>query len=337
MVRFGMEKKELVNKKNSLPLKSLGVFVPVYNEEENIEELFRQLGELRSNISSIGIELRLLIHDNQSTDNSWVLIKKYIQEFPNSTAIRMTHNIGYQQSLTVSFSNLNTDAYVVYQSDLQDPISVILKMSDLWLQGKLCVLAVPINRAETFLERLGRRIFVLLFKASSEFENFKWFTDFYLLDRVLYKRFSGLPLNYQFIRGRILETFPVSTVIEYQRLKRAKGESKFSFAKKYSLAVDAILLHASRGIRVLTILGAVTASMLIFVSIIDVLKNLITLNFNDLFVEFLNGISLLLLSICLLTLSLALEYLRRLYDLNLSSKHSPPANYDLLYAEVVLS
>jgi len=337
MIRFGMEKIELVNKNNSLPLKSLGVFVPVYNEEENIEELFNQLGELREKLLPIGIELSLLIHDNQSTDNSWLLIKKYIKKFPNSKAIRMTHNIGYQQSLTVSFSNLNTDAYVVYQSDLQDPISVILKMSDLWLQGTLCILAVPVNRAETFLEMLGRRIFVLLFKASSEFENFKWFTDFYLLDRVLYKRFSGLPLNYQFIRGRILETFPVDTVIEYQRSKRAKGESKFSFAKRYSLAVDAILLHASRGIRVLTISGVVTASALIFVNIVNMILILITLNLNAILLEFFNSIGSFLLSICLFTLSLALEYLRRLYDVSLSSKHSSPTNYDLLYAEVVLS
>lgn len=316
-------------------MKTLGVFLPVCNEEENLDELFYELDGLKKQLLKKKVQLILLVHDNYSTDNSWNIIKKHICRFPESTAIKLSVNIGYQPSLTMSFSHTHTDAYVIYQSDRQDPIEIIIQMCESWLQGSNCIVAVATDRAGKITERFGRLVFINLFRSSSDIKNFNWFTDYYLLDKSLYAQFVGLPLLNQFIRGRIMDSFPIQTTIGYSRSERKKGKSKFNFAKKYSLALDAILLHASRFIRFLTLFGSLASCSLIAALTFTTITRLLTTSSNSLFFTLKSAFVPLLMSLILLLISLILEYLRRIYSMSLSTRDITNSQYSGLIAEVL--
>jgi dolichol-phosphate mannosyltransferase len=319
-----------VKTQKSLFLKSrtLCVFVPVLNEEENLDELFEDFKMLKEVLLERNVQLSLLIIDNCSNDGTWDKIVANLRDFPESSAISLAFNIGYQQSLTLSFSLIEADAMVVYQSDRQDPIEVVVQLCDSWLQGLTCVVGVANNRAENLKEKLGRLVFVKLFKSSSDIANFNWFTDFYLLDQLIYRQFRNLPLQNQFIRGRIMENFEVQRYIPYKRIKRRKGKSKFNFAKKYQLALDAILLHASRVIRQLTLVSACISALLTLA-----LGTLLLLQFFTIAPEIYglglsSNVLLLFLCIVIFLVSLVLEYLRRLYSIAQSRKHEGAYQYN---------
>ena len=303
----------VVSKRNRITTRQLCIFIPVLNEEDNLDDLFKDLMSLKRELVKKKTELVLLIIDNNSEDNSWRKIVSNLADFRGSTAVQLVTNIGYQQSLTMSFSLIDSDAMVVYQSDRQDPIDVILQMCDLWSQGANCVVGVATNRADNFSEKLGRRVFIKLFKSSSDIANFNWFTDFYLLDRSLYKQLKSLPLQNQFIRGRIMEHFNVQHYISYTRRKREKGKSKFNFARKYQLALDAILLHATRMIRRLTLISATFSALLVCIFSLLIFLQLFSNTHSFIKSPVSTNFILLLTCLIIFLVSLVLEYLRRLY------------------------
>lgn len=315
--------------------KTLGVFVPVYNEEQNLTQVMNDLEYLRDELSKLGVTLNLLIHDNASSDGSWQIISDRIKCFSNSKAIRFQVNIGYQPSLTLSFTNMQSDAYVVYQSDRQDSVVDILEMCKRWLSGAKTVIAIPVNRAETLTDKLGRLTFIFLFRSTSDIRKFRWFTDFYLLDKSLYKQLDGLPLMNQFIRGRIMETFPIDSILEYNRASRTLGQTKFGFVKKYALALDAILLHASRIIRRVTFFGVLLSFLSIFSLIANAVINQEHYRGGNFFLFITDSFLILILSFLLILLSIALEYLRRIYGILLSKRDLSQNGHKELFVEVI--
>ena len=313
--------------------KELALFIPVFNEEENLDDLFMDMRILSEKLLEREIRLKLFLIDNHSIDNSWSKIVQHLQDFPHSSAISLVRNIGYQQSLTLSFTLIEADALVVYQSDRQDPIEVIIEMCEAWRAGKKCVVGVATNRAENISERIGRFVFVKLFSSSSDFPNFRWFTDFYLLDRSLYKQFQFLPMENQFIRGRILEDFSIDSYISYNRKKRERGKSKFNFAKKYQLALDAILLHASRIIRRVTLISASMSALFILAFTTIIFLQIIVISNSNVKSQITSSFGLLLLSLLIFLLSIVLEYLRRIYSIFQSRKFEGFTHYRSLIRE----
>jgi len=275
-----------------------------------------------------------LIHDNFSSDSSWSLITVWANNRKYVKAYRFSRNIGYQQSLTLSFNHATGSAFVVLQSDRQDPIDLIINMYDSWKFGNKCVVGVAKNRAEGISEKIGRFVFVWLFRKTSDLKLDKWFTDFYLLDKSLYKQFESLPLTNQFIRGRIIESFKIDQFLTYDRMPRRKGVSKFNFAKKYSLALDGLLLHGSKIIRRLVVSG-------VFVFFIGILAGLIFYLFFfqiddgvNLAMGVIGAVALILNGFVIVLIGISLEYLIRLHQ-RLQSSESTNNQKTYLIAETI--
>ena len=297
----------------------LTIFVPVFNEEESLPDLFEDLVVLNDAVTKLQGSIEVLFHDNCSSDSSWGLIMKFSKsvEFKVS-AKKFAKNIGYQPSLAISFSNASGDAFVVYQSDRQDPIEVIIEMYVKWRNGDNCIVAVANSRAENIKDKIGRIGFVKLMRSASDLRIEKWFTDFYLLDKSLYSQLSGLPAVNQFIRGLIVQHFTIDSYVIYHRRSRPAGTSNFNFARKYTLAIDGLLLHGTRVIRRITLTSFSFSFVFTVIGIPVGMISWIQSPSNRLIVL---GIllSTFLLSICIGMLGIVLEYLIRIHQ----RLHSP--------------
>ena len=294
-------------------MKTLSLFIPVKNEIESLPQV-RQTVESFSNwISERNLHLDVFIHDNGSSDGSWEFIENWA-ETKHLRAFKLQRDIGYQESLALAFDNAIGDAFLILQSDLQDPIEIAMEMVEYWLQGKSAIVGIPSMRKESLAEKIGRRIFVFLFKQSSDLRDHEWFTDFYLIDRKIYETFRGLPLVNQFIRGRLLEEVKFDEVIKYVRRDRKTGKSSFNFTRRYNLAISALLLHSSRSIRKLIVASVLIGAVSVIASaILFILASTNILSSDKIG---LYGISLLILinaNIMTILFGIVLEYLARLH------------------------
>lgn len=293
--------------------KVISFFVPVKNEIENLPRLRAEIDKFRSWLLGKKIDLDVFVHDNGSTDGSWEYLEDWAR-IEKIRAFKLKRDIGYQESLALAFDNAVGDAFVIFQSDMQDPIEAVMEMAKHWMIGKKAIVGVPIARDESISERIGRRIFVSLFKRSTDFQQHEWFTDFYLLDKSIYTSFRGLPLVNQFIRGKLLEEVRFDEILRYTRLKRSAGKTSFNFTRRYNLAVSALLLHSSRSIRKLLVVSILVGFLsitltgaLLILAFLDVLSS----NKIGLY-----GISLLILvnaNIMTILFGIVLEYLARIH------------------------
>ena len=105
-------------------LKTLSVCVPIYNEIENLEDLFVEFNELNKSLNNTKIEIILI--DNHSNDGTFDLFSKIVKRFNFKTIyVRHSQNYGYQVSLQTGLEYSTGDFVAVVDGDLQDPVNLI--------------------------------------------------------------------------------------------------------------------------------------------------------------------------------------------------------------------
>ena len=240
--------------------RSFTILVPVFNEFSGLKILEKNLVLLQNNISNVtNGPVSVLFIDNFSTDKTFIELEKIIPHNLNWSAIQLVRNYGVQSSLLFGMSKISTDGLLVFQSDMQDPIDVALKLVEEWTKGKRVVAGVTDKRSENIFDIFGRRIFYRVLTKSSDFGLLPWFHDFYVLDKEVYSQLYRKGFSHELIRGRISEEFGVDSIIKYKRDPRKTGKSSFNFARKYQMALDGILKYGSRIPRIFSIYSFVLA------------------------------------------------------------------------------
>ncbi len=95
----------------------ISVVVPVYNEEESLSALHR---ELDAAFAKLGAEVEFLFVDDGSRDGSWRAVADLAARDPRVRAIRFRRNFGKASALTAGFQAARGDRVFTLDADLQD-------------------------------------------------------------------------------------------------------------------------------------------------------------------------------------------------------------------------
>jgi len=246
--------------KSSMENQLLTIGIPVRNEEENIPELKLAVSDLIARLEVKGINVEIIINDNGSTDKSLEMLRIWESYEKRLKVNKLEPPLTFQASILKMMKTAEGDAFVIYQSDMQDPIDLIDGFVNQWQQGYSIVAGVIRDRKESFLKKNVRKLFYRTLKLFSDGNFIVGFQDFYLISKNVYKTLATLPNEGLFLRGHISSRFGEVFTLEYSRKNRLKGESNFKFPEKYGLALDGLLLFGTRFIRVLS-----TSSFLLFI------------------------------------------------------------------------
>lgn len=96
---------------------NLSIVIPLLNEEESINELYRWIASV---MQSNGFLYEVIFIDDGSTDNSWKIIEKLIDENPEVKGIQFQKNYGKSQALHAGFAMAKGDVIITMDADLQD-------------------------------------------------------------------------------------------------------------------------------------------------------------------------------------------------------------------------
>jgi len=96
----------------------ISVVVPVYNEEESLVELHRELDAVFAT-GELG-PVEFLFVDDGSRDGSWRAISELARRDPRVRAIRFRRNFGKASALTAGFQAARGDRVFTLDADLQD-------------------------------------------------------------------------------------------------------------------------------------------------------------------------------------------------------------------------
>jgi hypothetical protein len=100
----------------AVPVASLSIVVPVYNEEGNLAELYRRLTAV---LTALALPFELILVDDGSTDGTWRAIQGLAAD-PRVAALRHRRNFGKARALANGFAAARGDVVVTMDGDLQD-------------------------------------------------------------------------------------------------------------------------------------------------------------------------------------------------------------------------
>lgn len=228
-------------------------------------------------------------------------------------AIKLSRNRGHQNALHAGLSQTVEEAVVSIDVDLQDGVENIEPMLDHYLQGSEVVYGVRNERhTDTFFKRFtAEGYYKVMHKLGVDlvFNH----ADFRLLSRRALDELLQYPEANLFLRGMMRELGFASSQVEYQRLERTAGESKYPLRRMLSLAWSGITAFSSAPLRAITVLGVSSSAL----SLLVIAWVLATRLFTDNTVPGWASILLPLLfigSVQLLCLGVIGEYIAKLFE-----------------------
>lgn len=290
---------------------TISIIAPIYNEAENIPELYRRVSEvLESNVDS----WELLMVDDGSTDGSTGLIRELAERDDRVRPIIFARNFGHQLALTAGLDYSLGDAVVIIDADLQDPPEVILDLIAKWREGYEVVYAVRAEReGESWFKKTTASLFYRLINAITKVDIPLDTGDFRLLDRQVVEVLKKMRERHRFPRGMSAWVGFRQIGVEYRRKARHAGETKYPFRKMFRLALDAITGFSYFPLQLATYMGFFAAGFSILV--IPVVIVLRLAGSHAFFGQASTLIAVLFLGgVQLISLGMLGEYVGRLYD-----------------------
>jgi dolichol-phosphate mannosyltransferase len=288
----------------------LSVVVPVFDEEENIPELYHRL---RAVLPQVVQEWEILFVDDGSRDRSWELIRTLAAQDPRVRGLRFSRNFGHQMAFAAGLDHARGQAVVIMDADLQDPPELIPELVAKHREGYEVVYAVRVARhGETAFKKLTAKLFYRLLARITAVQIPLDTGDFRLMGPRAVEAFRRLPERHRFTRGLVAWLGFQQTGVPYERAPRHAGTTKYPLRKMLRFALDAITSFSHLPLQLATWLGfAVSAFAFFYILVVLALKvaGISWPGYTSLMaaILFLGGVQLLMVG-------LLGEYVGRIYD-----------------------
>lgn len=231
----------------------LSVVVPVFNEEENLEELYRRV----TSVSARSVEeYEIVFVDDGSRDRTWPMIESLAGRDGRVRGVRLSRNFGHQMAFAAGVDSARGSAVVIMDGDLQDPPEVIPDLVARWREGWEVVYAVRSSRAgESAFKRATAAVFYRLLRRLTRVDVPVDTGDFRLMGPRAAAAFRRLPERHRYTRGLVAWLGFPQTGVTYDRAARHAGSSKFSLGRMMGFASDAVVAFSRLPLRLATWAG----------------------------------------------------------------------------------
>lgn len=217
----------------------ISIILPVFNEQDNLPLVHRELKSVLSNISR-RYDFEIIFVNDGSADKSWAILRHLAQQDPTIKAITFSRNFGHQIALTAGYDIATGDAIITMDTDMQDPPSLILEMIQKWEQGVHIVYARRIDRKDSFLKRLTAKLYYRFLDLVSEVKIPRNVGDFRLIDRKVLTTLNLFREKSRYFRGMVAWTGFSHTFVDFVRPNRLAGSTGYTWKKMFRLAFDGV-------------------------------------------------------------------------------------------------
>jgi len=187
------------------------------------------------------IAFEILLVDDGSSDDSWVIIEGLHRQDSRAKGIRLSRNFGHQAAITSGMDYARGAAVITMDADLQQPPELIPRMVAKWRDGYdvVCTVREATEKTSGF-KRLTSGLFYLIINSLSGVPIRQNAADFRLLDRKVVLALSHMPERARFIRGMVSWVGFSQTEVPYVAGPRLAGSTKYSVRKMIYLTFTAI-------------------------------------------------------------------------------------------------
>jgi glycosyltransferase involved in cell wall biosynthesis len=236
----------------------LALVLPCYNEEEVLPTTIARLLALKRQLVDeglIGDESTITFVDDGSRDRTWPLIEQAAADDSAVHGIKLARNRGHQNALIAGLLNVEGDAVISVDADLQDDLGAIRDMVLQHAAGAQIVYGIRSARdTDTWFKRWSAESFYRVMRLLGVDVVFNH-ADYRLMSRAAIDALAQFEEVNLFLRGIIPQLGFKTAEVYYARAERYAGESKYPLRKMLSLAWNGLTSFSASPLRWITVFG----------------------------------------------------------------------------------
>ncbi len=255
----------------------LTILVPVKDEEEAIAPFVARIGRTLDALPDPAADAwEILFVDDGSSDATWPAIMAASTRDNRVRALSLSRNFGKEAALSAGLDHARGDAVIPIDVDLQDPPEVIVDMVAAWRTGSEVVYGVRRSRdSDSLPKRLTADLYYRAHNWLSSDKIPEHAGDFRLLDRKVVDVICKMPERNRFMKGLFAWSGFKQTAVEYDRVEREVGTTKFRYWKLWTLALDGITSASTVPLRVWSYVGVIVAFLSFLYAVLVMIRTII--------------------------------------------------------------
>ncbi len=239
------------------PARLLCVVVPCFDEEQVVEHTYV---ELKRELALLP-DYRALVYfvDDGSQDGTLARLNELARHDRAVRVLSLSRNFGHQAAITAGLDHADwrADVVLVMDADLENPPSLIPALLAELSRGHDVAMGVRSKDARVGLgKRLASRAFYWLFNHVAELPIQPGAPEFFALSRRAREALARMPEQRRFLRGMVAWIGFSRAYVPYRPPARVGGRSKYTFARMWRFAADAMFGFSSFPVRAIVALGA---------------------------------------------------------------------------------
>lgn len=256
-------------------MNKISIIVPCYNEEKTLLLFYEELTKNITTFENVTFEF-IFVNDG-SCDNTLEEFKKLEQKDSRIKYLSFSRNFGKEAAILAGLENCTGDFVTLMDADLQDPPYLLKEMyQSVTKENYDAVGTRRTNRkGEPVIRSFFARMFYKIINKMSKIEMVDGARDYVFMKRNVVNAILSLQEYNRYSKG--LFTFVGFHVkwIEYENVQRVAGETKWSFWKLVSYALEGITAFSTTPLILSSLIGLLFCLVSFIFIVIIIIKTLV--------------------------------------------------------------
>lgn len=253
----------------------ISIIVPCYNEEKSLPLFYEELNKHISQFDSVEFEF-IFVNDG-SSDDTLNIIKTLLQNDNRVKYISFSRNFGKEAAIYAGLEKSTGNFVTLMDADLQDPPSLLPEMYKSVTEEGFDAVGTrrTTRKGEPILRSFFAKLFYKIINHMAKIEMVDGARDYIFMKRSVVDAILSLKEYNRYSKG--LFSFVGFQVkwLEYENVQRVAGETKWSFWKLLSYALEGITAFSTTPLIFSSLLGLIFCLVAFILIIIIIVKTLL--------------------------------------------------------------
>ncbi|QOR62208.1 glycosyltransferase family 2 protein [Sulfurovum sp. ST-21] len=242
----------------------ISVITPIYGCASTLDQLYERLVHT---LTQIDANFEIIMVNDASPDNAWEIIKKLAQCDLRVKGVNFSRNFGQHRAITAGLDYAQGDWIIVMDCDLQDQPEEILKLYRKAQEGYDIVVGKRIERKDNFFKKLSSHFFYKLYNYLTDAQIDKSIGNFGIYSKQVIKNVKLFREQNRSFGLFVLWTGFTRIEIEIKHAPRQEGTSSYTLSKLINLAIDSIVAHSNKPLKLSVQFGFILSFLSLLYSI----------------------------------------------------------------------
>lgn len=228
------------------------IIIPVYGCASNLNELYLRIKKV---CAEMNVDYAIIFINDASPDNSWEIVTKLAWEDKKIKGLNLSRNFGQHNAITAGLDHNEGDWVVVMDGDLQDQPEEIRNFYLKAKEGFDIVVGQRTLRNDPFIRKICSKFFYQVFDYLAGTKNDATVANFGIYSKKVIEAAKQLREQNRFFPYLINWAGFKKTAIEINHGERKSGKSSYSFKKLFKLALNNIIAHSNKPLKISMFFG----------------------------------------------------------------------------------